>query len=91
MGPSGSSRAAVLALLASRPRELVTHDELRKALRGDALYVNFQQNLHYCIRQVRLALNQTGRESTIVESIPRRATGCSRRSSRVQTVHDLVY
>lgn len=63
--------AAVLARLGARPGELVTHDELRKAVWGEATHVNFQQSLHYCVRQVRLALSRTA-SSVIVESVPRR-------------------
>ncbi|MGE3886738.1 MAG: transcriptional regulator [Vicinamibacterales bacterium] len=64
--------AAVLTLLAARPGELVSHDELRRAVWGDATHVNFQQSLHYCVRQLRRALGDTDRSTPIIESIPRR-------------------
>lgn len=64
--------AAVLSLLAGRPGELVSHDELRRAVWGEATHVNFQQSLHYCVRQVRRALGDTNRSSPLIESIPRR-------------------
>lgn len=62
---------AVLTLLASRPGELVTHDEIRRAVWGDT-HVNFQDSLHYCVRQIRLALGDVARQPRFVETIPRR-------------------
>lgn len=64
--------SAVLALLASRPGQLVGHDEMRRAIWGDATHVNFQQNLHYCIREIRSALGDDARHSQFIETIPRR-------------------
>ena len=64
--------AALLRLLASRPGELVGHAEIRRAIWGDTTHVNFQQSLHYCVRQVRIALDDSAREPKFVETIPRR-------------------
>jgi DNA-binding winged helix-turn-helix (wHTH) protein len=64
--------AALLRLLASRPGELVAHAEIRRAIWGDTTHVNFQQSLHYCVRQVRIALDDSAREPKFVETIPRR-------------------
>jgi hypothetical protein len=62
----------VLALLASRPGELVTHDEIRHAVWGGDTHVNFQDSVHYCIRQIRAALVDQARESRVIETIPKR-------------------
>lgn len=64
--------AAILALLARCPGALVTHDELRRAVWGDAVHVNFQQNLHYAVRQIRRALGDTDRSAPVIEGVPRR-------------------
>jgi DNA-binding winged helix-turn-helix (wHTH) protein len=64
--------AAVLALLVGRRGELVSHDELRRAVWGETTHVNFQQSLHYCIRQIRMALDDKVRPSPLIETIPRR-------------------
>jgi DNA-binding winged helix-turn-helix (wHTH) protein len=64
--------AAVLALLIARQGELVSRDEFRRAVWGDTTHVNFQQSLHYCIRQVRMALADGPGERSIIETIPRR-------------------
>ena len=64
--------AALLVLLASRPGELVTHAEIRQRLWGDVTHVNFQEGLHYCARQVRLALGDSARQPRFVQTVPRR-------------------
>jgi DNA-binding winged helix-turn-helix (wHTH) protein len=64
--------AAVLALLIARAGELVSHDELRRAIWGESTHVNFQQSLHYCIRQIRIALDAGAGGPSIVQTIPRR-------------------
>ncbi len=64
--------AAVLSLLIARAGELVSHDELRRAIWGESTHVNFQQSLHYCIRQIRIALDAGAGDPSIVQTIPRR-------------------
>ena len=64
--------AAILRLLAVRPGELVSHDEIRQAVWGESTHVNFQQSLHYCVRQIRIALNDSAREPKFIQTVPRR-------------------
>jgi DNA-binding winged helix-turn-helix (wHTH) protein len=64
--------SALLTMLASRPGDLITHEELRKGIWGDATHVSFRQSLHYCVRQIRRALDDTVRTAPMVETIPRR-------------------
>jgi DNA-binding winged helix-turn-helix (wHTH) protein len=64
--------AAVLAELLRCPGELVTHDELRRAVWGDATHVQMPDALHYCVRQIRAALGDSPSRSTYIETIPRR-------------------
>jgi DNA-binding winged helix-turn-helix (wHTH) protein len=64
--------AAVLALLAATPGELVSHYAMRRALWGDSVHVNFQQNLHYAVRQIRRALGDDDRAAPLIETVPRR-------------------
>ena len=64
--------AALLALLMSRPDELVTRQEVIATLWGDHTTVNFQDGLNYSIRQIRLALGDQARQPRFVETIPRR-------------------
>jgi hypothetical protein len=64
--------AAVLTLLSGRPGELVSHEEIRRAIWGDTTHVNFQQSLHYCVRQIRRALEDNSSDKRIIETVPRR-------------------
>ena len=49
--------AKILALLASRAGNLVTREEIKSALWGQDTFVDFEQGLNFCIRQIRQALN----------------------------------
>ena len=64
--------AALLALLMSRPGELVARHEVIAALWGGHTTVSFQDGLNYSIRQIRLALGDQARQPRFVETIPRR-------------------
>ena len=62
----------VLSLLASRPNELVTREEIQKTLWSDDTFVDFEQGVNYCIRQIRTALNDDAKTPRFVETLPRR-------------------
>jgi DNA-binding winged helix-turn-helix (wHTH) protein len=47
--------AKVLALLLLRAGELVTRDEIRSFVWGQDTYVNFDQGLNFCIKEILLA------------------------------------
>ncbi len=62
----------VLALLASRPGELVTREEIREQIWGGETFVDFEQGLNHCINQVRAALGDDSAAARFVETVPRR-------------------
>lgn len=62
----------VLSLLVSRAGHLVTREELQHELWGDETYVDFEQGLNYCIRQIRTVLGDEAQTPHYVETIPRR-------------------
>jgi eukaryotic-like serine/threonine-protein kinase len=62
----------VLALLASRAGELVTREELRQQIWGGDTYVDFDQGLNFCIKQIRAALGDHADTPVFVETLPRR-------------------
>jgi DNA-binding winged helix-turn-helix (wHTH) protein len=62
----------VLALLARRPGELLTREELRHELWPDGTFVDFEQSLNFCIRQIRSALGDQAATPRYVETLPRR-------------------
>src|SRR5437667_12903209 len=62
----------LLLLLISRPGELVTRDEVRRALWDEATFVDFQQGVGFCVKQLRAALGDDARRALYVETLPRR-------------------
>ncbi len=76
----GSSQPAVrlppqptklLELLIRKNGELATREEIREALWPDT-HVDFDQSLHFCVRQIRSAFGDSATEPTYVETLPRR-------------------
>ena len=59
----------MLVALTDRPGEIVTRDELRTLIWGDATFVEFNQGLGYCARQIRLALADDAGHPIYVETI----------------------
>lgn len=75
-GPDGDRRlqpqpAAVLALLASRRGELVSREEIRRAVWPDTA-VEADEGINFCIRQVRAALGESAGRPRFVETLPKR-------------------
>lgn len=62
----------VLAALARRPGELVTREELRNEVWGEETFVDFEQGLNFCVKQVRAALGDQADTPRYVETLPRR-------------------
>src|SRR5215813_4324814 len=64
--------ALALACLVARANEVVTREELQKAIWGDETHVDFERGLNFCIGQVRAALEDDADEPQYVRTIPRR-------------------
>ncbi len=62
----------VLALLASRSGQIVTREEIQKQIWGEETYVDFEQGLNHCIKQIRSVLNDNADSPLYVETVPRR-------------------
>jgi DNA-binding winged helix-turn-helix (wHTH) protein len=62
----------ILALLARRPRQVVTREEIRRAVWGDGTIVDFDQRLNSCITQIRAVLGDDAEVPRYVETLPRR-------------------
>jgi len=61
--------ARVLAVLAAAPGELVTREALREAIWGADAYVDFEQGLNYCVRQIRAALGDSAEAPRYLETL----------------------
>ena len=62
----------VLELLVRRSGEVVTRDEIREHVWPGDTFVDFEQGLNFCIRQIREALGDTADAPRFIETLPRR-------------------
>src|SRR5262245_48940767 len=62
----------VLELLVSRRGAVVTRAEIQAHVWGGETFVDFDQGLNFCIRQIRETLGDTADAPRFVETLPRR-------------------
>lgn len=62
----------LLLLLASNPGRLVEREEIRRELWPEGVHVDFDQSLHFTVRQVREALGDDADRPAYVKTVPRR-------------------
>ena len=63
--------AKALALLLSKPDEVVTREELKAAVWGSETHVDFDRGIAYCISQVRTALSDNAENPRFIQTLPR--------------------
>src|SRR6202162_883090 len=61
----------VLGVLLESAGEIVSREQLRTRVWGDSTFVEFDQGLNYCIRQIRLALRDGASEPFYIETLPK--------------------
>jgi DNA-binding winged helix-turn-helix (wHTH) protein/tetratricopeptide (TPR) repeat protein len=62
----------VLALLLSRPGELISRDSLHQALWDGDTFVDFEQGLNHAVRELRLALGDASGSPRFIQTLPKR-------------------
>jgi TolB-like protein/Flp pilus assembly protein TadD len=62
----------VLLMLADRAGELVSRREIQKQVWQEHTFVDFEQGLNYCVRQIREALGDSAGSPRFIETVPRR-------------------
>ena len=62
----------ILTLLISRAGQLVVREELQQQLWGKDTFVDLEQGLNVCIRQIRAVLNDHPDKPQFLETVPRR-------------------
>src|ERR1700719_3048799 len=62
----------LVALLACRPGDLVSREELRREIWPADTFVDFERGINYCIRSVRRALDDSAAAPRFIETLPRR-------------------
>jgi len=61
----------VLAVLLAKAGEIVSREQLRTSIWDDSTFVEFDQGLNYCIRQIRLALGDGASKPLYIETLPK--------------------
>jgi TolB-like protein len=64
--------AKVLALLVRHSGQVLTRNEIREHVWCGDTFVDFEQGLNFCIRQIREALGDTADAPRFIETLPRR-------------------
>ncbi len=62
----------LLALLASHSGQVVTRDEIQEKVWGNDTFIDFEQGVNKCIKQIRTALSDNPDAPLYIETIPRR-------------------
>jgi len=62
----------LLVLLATHSGQVVTREEIQIQLWGEETYVDFEQGMNHCIKQIRTVLGDNADNPLYVETLPRR-------------------
>jgi TolB-like protein/DNA-binding winged helix-turn-helix (wHTH) protein/Flp pilus assembly protein TadD len=62
----------ILVMLARRPGQLITREEIKDQIWGTHTFVDFENGLNFSIRQIRAALNDDADTPRYIETLPRR-------------------
>jgi TolB-like protein/DNA-binding winged helix-turn-helix (wHTH) protein len=62
----------LLALLLSKPGDLIAREEIRLALWGHDTHVDFERSLNFCVARLRSALRDDAATPSYIETIPTR-------------------
>jgi TolB-like protein/DNA-binding winged helix-turn-helix (wHTH) protein/Tfp pilus assembly protein PilF len=62
----------LLAFLAGRPGQLITREEIRQHVWGSETFVDSEQGLNHCIKQIRTALGDDAEAARYIQTLPRR-------------------
>src|SRR5438105_12831886 len=62
----------VLAFLVAHAGQVVTREEIRQHVWGGETFVDYEQGLNYCIREIRAALGEDAADPRYIETHPRR-------------------
>jgi DNA-binding winged helix-turn-helix (wHTH) protein len=62
----------LLVLLVSHAGLVVTREEIKEQLWGEETYVDFEQGMNHCIKQIRTVLSDNADHPLYVETLPRR-------------------
>ena len=58
----------VLQLLAGRPKQIVTRDEIRRTLWGNNTFVDFERGINSCVNQIRATFGDDPEKPRYIDS-----------------------
>ncbi len=61
----------LLFVLLERPGQVLSREELRLRIWGEATFVEFDQGLNYCVRRIRVALEDDAATPAYLETLPK--------------------
>src|SRR5262245_20927093 len=61
-----------LAFLANRAGQVVTREEIQREIWGDEIFVDYEQGVNFCIKQIRAALGDDAQAPRFIETLARR-------------------
>ena len=70
--PLQDQPARLLSLLATRPGELVTREEIQRELWTEGEFVEFEHAVNTAIRKIRVALDDNAESPRIIETLPKK-------------------
>jgi len=62
----------LLTMLASHAGQIVSREEIQEQLWGEETYVDFEQGVNHCVKQIRTVLSDNADNPLYVETLPRR-------------------
>ena len=62
----------LLALLLNRTGEMVSREDIQRSVWGTETFVDFEQGVNHCIRDLRTALGDTAESPRYIQTLPRR-------------------
>jgi DNA-binding winged helix-turn-helix (wHTH) protein/TolB-like protein len=82
--------ARVLAILVTRPGEVVSRDELRQQIWPEGTYVDFERGLNFAVAHIRAALGDAAEAPRYIETIPKRGYRFIAPITRPANDHEVV-
>jgi TolB-like protein/DNA-binding winged helix-turn-helix (wHTH) protein/Tfp pilus assembly protein PilF len=62
----------LLAFLAAQSGQVVTREEIQREIWGGETFVDYEQGVNFCIKQIRAALGDSAQSPRFIETLPRR-------------------
>ncbi len=62
----------LLTLLLARPGDLLLRDDIHQALWGRDTFIDFEQGVNHCVKELRAALGDTADSPRYIQTLPRR-------------------